>query len=296
MVSKNTANEFIDGLIAGDKDALNEVSSRAWRILIREWRLKRVITNREQDDILSAALVDLLTAIQRGRACNDSDLQRIIRRTVVREARKAYQLNIRDHRGVEKAETRPRRMQSLRDVPFVELEDKHHVHELELFYKENKSEEAKAYSEIDLLVVDDELIRFFSKHPQKMYQLEPRKFEELVAAILKDLGYSIELTAHSADGGVDIFATQKSKIGEVLLIVDCKRYAAVNHVGVEIVRALYGICEQLRASMAMVATTSFFTRPAQEFQRTASHRLSLKDYNDLVSWLADYKPSNTLKT
>ena len=66
MVSKKTLpSKSIDGLIAGDKEALNEVSSRAWGILIREWRLKRTITNREQNEILSSALVDLLTAIQR---------------------------------------------------------------------------------------------------------------------------------------------------------------------------------------------------------------------------------------
>src|SRR5205085_7140045 len=126
----------------------------------------------------------------------------------------------------------------------------------------------------------DALIHYFKNHPDEMYKLNPRRFEELVAALLKDLGYSVELTAQSADGGVDIFATQKSGIGEVLLIVDCKRYAPANHVGVEIVRALYGIGEQLRATMAMIATTSFFTKPAQAFQRTVSHRLSLKDYSD----------------
>ena len=40
--------------------------------------------------------------------------------------------------------------------------------------------------------------------------------------------------------------------------------------------------------MAMIATTSFFTRPALEFQRSVQHRLSLKDYNDLNIWLRNY--------
>jgi hypothetical protein len=38
----------------------------------------------------------------------------------------------------------------------------------------------------------------------------------------------------------------------------------------------------------MIATTSFFTRPALEFQRSVQHRLSLKDYNDLNIWLRNY--------
>lgn len=109
-----------------------------------------------------------------------------------------------------------------------------------------------------------------------------------MAAILKDMGYSVELTAKGADGGIDIIATQKSRIGELLLIVDCKRYLPHKHVGVGVVRSLYGIGQQLRAFMAMLATTSFFTKPAKEFQATVKHQLSLKDYNDLLIWLHNY--------
>jgi HJR/Mrr/RecB family endonuclease len=159
---------------------------------------------------------------------------------------------------------------------------------VEVLYEEDKTPETAAQSTADLIIVDDEMIRYFKSHPKEMYSLDPRRFEELVAAILKDLGYSVELTALGADGGVDIFATQKSGIGELLVIVDCKRYAPDKHVGVGIVRALYGISEQIRANMALLATTSFFTQPAKEFQRAVKNRLSLKDYNDLVSWLDSY--------
>ena len=102
------------------------------------------------------------------------------------------------------------------------------------------------------------------------------------------IGYSVELTPKGADGGVDIFATQKSGIGELLLIVDCKRYDSEKHVGVGMVRSLYGVAEQMGATKAMVATTSFFTRPAKEFQDKIKYRLALKDYNDLISWLEHY--------
>jgi restriction system protein len=158
----------------------------------------------------------------------------------------------------------------------------------DLIYRDEKKPKAQSQSKDDIIIVDDQMIQYFTKHPEDLYNLNPRRFEELVAAILKDLGYSVELTAQSADGGVDIFATQKSGVGEVLIVVDCKRYARNNHVGVGIARSLFGIGEQTRATMAMVATTSFFTRAAKEFQRSVRHRLSLKDYNDLLSWLSNY--------
>jgi hypothetical protein len=44
---------------------------------------------------------------------------------------------------------------------------------------------------LPILVIDvnKELKRYLAKHPQKLYDLSPRKFEELVADILKDFGF-----------------------------------------------------------------------------------------------------------
>jgi restriction system protein len=157
-----------------------------------------------------------------------------------------------------------------------------------LLYQDSKTAKEEARARIDLVTVDSELITYFKRNPERMYQLDPNKFEELVAALLKDLGYDIELTKPGPDGGIDIIATQKTGVGEMLLLVDCKRYAPRRPVGVGIVRALFGITEQLRASMGLLATTSFFTKPAREFQKTVRHRISLKDYSDLIGWLNLY--------
>jgi restriction system protein len=125
--------------------------------------------------------------------------------------------------------------------------------------------------------------------PEKMRDLSPRRFEELVASLLEDLGYDVELTSRGADGGVDIFASQKNELGEALVIADCKRYSPETRVGVGIVRALYGLSESFRATKALLATTSFFTRPALAFEAQVPYRLGLKDYDALVKWIGGYK-------
>jgi DNA-binding response OmpR family regulator len=158
----------------------------------------------------------------------------------------------------------------------------------ELIYRDKKEASQIAKTKSDLITVDDKLIEYFQEHPEKMYELEPRKFEELIAVLLKDMGYTIELTRNTADGGVDIFAIQKTGIGESLLIVDCKRYAPHKHVGVSIVRSLYGVAEQKTATMGLIATTSYFTKQAREFQETVRHRMTLKDFDGVVEWLKNY--------
>ncbi len=54
-------------------------------------------------------------------------------------------------------------------------------------------------------------------------------------------------------------------------------------------RALYGLTEHFRATKAVLATTSFFTRPALAFEAQVPYRLELQDYNALVEWLGRSK-------
>lgn len=42
--------------------------------------------------------------------------------------------------------------------------------------------------------INTELKRYLNKHPEKLYDLSPRKFEELIASILEDLCFEVELT------------------------------------------------------------------------------------------------------
>ena len=52
--------------------------------------------------------------------------------------------------------------------------------------------------------------KFLKKYSEKLYDIDPRKFEELVASILEDLRFSIELTQATRDGGWDIIANVKN--------------------------------------------------------------------------------------
>lgn len=75
--------------------------------------------------------------------------------------------------------------------------------------------------------------------PRSFFDLTGREFEECVAGIFRVLGFKVELTPQSRDGGVDLVARQVDVVGvETSLYVQCKNHAAP--VGVETVRALLG--------------------------------------------------------
>ncbi len=144
--------------------------------------------------------------------------------------------------------------------------------------------------------VNDELLAYLAKHPQLMYELSSRKFEELVARLFSDHGFEVALTQASRDGGFDILAKLHNPATSFVALVECKKYSPENRVGVEIVRGLYGVTEMKGANQGLVVTSSFFTRGAIEEKARIGSRMELKDYNALTSWLGTYVENTNANT
>lgn len=139
--------------------------------------------------------------------------------------------------------------------------------------------------------VNAEFMAYVKSHPHSMCDVHPRRFEELIAELLASFGWQVELTSQTRDGGYDIFAIQPATAGvETPWIVECKRFRPDRPVGIDIVRALYGVKTDLRVGMAMVATTSRFSESVHSF-KTSRYDLALRDYEGIVEWLNDYRPS-----
>jgi DNA-directed RNA polymerase specialized sigma24 family protein/HJR/Mrr/RecB family endonuclease len=153
-----------------------------------------------------------------------------------------------------------------------------------------KAEESKSSEVInaELETINSELVRYLAKHPEQIYQLQPRNFEVLVAHLLIDMGYDVELTPPARDGGRDILAVLKVPAGKILTIVECKRYAPDHRVGVDIVERFLFTVERDKASFGLIASTSSFTEGARALERQFRWRLGLRDFNVLKAWLDKY--------
>lgn len=137
--------------------------------------------------------------------------------------------------------------------------------------------------------INEELKKYLSKHPEKLYDLSPRKFEELIAEILSDFGFDVELTPATRDGGKDIYAYIKNQVCSFLVFVECKKWTPSQHVGIEVVQRLYGVQQINKANKSMVVTTSYFTNPAIEESKRYESLMSLHDYDGLKTWLKRYE-------
>lgn len=126
------------------------------------------------------------------------------------------------------------------------------------------------------------------KQPNDLHKLTPRDFEKLLAELLIDMGWEVELTKQTRDGGTDILAYLNTEIGRLLCLVEAKHYRPDRKIGVDLVRTLYGTLCDAQANSAMLVTSSTFTSDAREFQQKHQYQLTLRDYADVVSWISKY--------
>lgn len=143
--------------------------------------------------------------------------------------------------------------------------------------------------QIDFSKISEELTAYLLKKPAAMHSISPRKFEELVAYIMEKHGYEVTLTQQSKDGGIDIFAIKNDGFGNILTIVDCKKYSVTNPVGIAAVRGMYGTLQIESASHGIIATTSRFTADAYNLAQEYRYQLSLKEHADILKWIQHTK-------
>src|SRR5436190_20324303 len=134
--------------------------------------------------------------------------------------------------------------------------------------------------------------------PKQLRELAPPLFEAVVAELLAGFGWEVSVTPATRDGGYDILGLTTDGSGlKTSWIVECKRYAFDNKVGVQVARQIVGVKSHIGVPNAVLVTTSSFTADVHEIS-SARHDLSLVDFDLLTQWLRKYSeptgPSHTV--
>jgi len=134
----------------------------------------------------------------------------------------------------------------------------------------------------------DELGTFLRNHYRAVLSLSPRRLELLVADAFKNLGFEVEVTRPTHDGGRDLVLLSS---GAEQAIVEIKRYRA--NVGVDLVRQLRGVQLREGTGKAVLVTTGRFTSTARkeaaaEIPHRMGFEMELMDADDLLRLLSVY--------
>jgi restriction system protein len=136
----------------------------------------------------------------------------------------------------------------------------------------------------------DAIIRIIGHNPEEIYNIDPRKFEELIAGAYERTGLYDEviLTPASADDGRDIIAT-KHGIGSIQIYDQVKRYRISRPVTANDIRAIVGVLTiDSNVSKGIITTTSTFAPTLldnENVRRLVPYRLELRPRDVLLPWL-----------
>jgi restriction system protein len=110
------------------------------------------------------------------------------------------------------------------------------------------------------------------------------EFEQLAVTLLRNLGFTAEMTKATGDGGIDIEAVLDRPLVGGRYLIQCKRFAPDTLVGSPTVREFYGaLVADRRAVKGILITTSSFSAQAREF--AANLPIELIDGHALVNLL-----------
>lgn len=140
------------------------------------------------------------------------------------------------------------------------------------------------------------ILQEISRNPDFIYQIDPRKWEEMIAASYDHEGFDeVILTHRSGDLGRDVIAIKKG-FGSLKFVEQVKAYKPTHIVTADEVRALLGVLQaEHDATKAIFTTTSSFAPRLKDdrlIKPFLPYRLELVDKEGLIERLTiAYKDS-----
>lgn len=130
------------------------------------------------------------------------------------------------------------------------------------------------------------LLRELQRDSTALDNLTWRQFERLIATLLQNDGYEVELMQGSKDGGVDVVAVKDLGVnGYFKALWQAKKKGLRNKVGISVVRELADTRHEFGASKGIIVTSSYFTGGALRRIERDKYLLGKVDRDDLDAWI-----------
>lgn len=134
---------------------------------------------------------------------------------------------------------------------------------MSLLFKTEKANEVEDMYSLHNDKVDEYIQEQYATASEDINSLTGVEFEELCRRLMENMGFSVETTKASGDGGIDLIAYNSQPLLSGKYIIQCKRY--IGSVGEPVIRDLYGVVTSERANKGILMTSGVFTKQAQIF-------------------------------
>lgn len=117
---------------------------------------------------------------------------------------------------------------------------------------------------ITVAPINDEVLCYLKENPEEWFNLDGTQFQMVMQEIYSRLGYHVERTKLTRDGGKDLIIRKHELIGDFVYYVECKKYAPNRPIGVGIVREFKCMIDLDKVNGGIIATTSRFSKDARD--------------------------------
>ena len=166
--------------------------------------------------------------------------------------------------------------------------------QLPLGFELTRDDVLRCPAHVELVEITPQLVKLLAREPQRLYDLQPEKFENLICDRLDRMGYGLERVGSSTyhkDGGVDIVAWPRASPLPFLVAVQVKHTRCFERrIGPGPVRDLLGAIELHRFNAGLLVTNTSFTPDAEWIAQRRALLMRLRDFHDLTRWLRDEYP------
>jgi restriction system protein len=133
---------------------------------------------------------------------------------------------------------------------------------------------------------------------EKLFEISPLKFEELVLDLIKAIGYGktggIQHTGGSGDFGIDGIV-DLDRLGLDKIYLQAKRYKSDNKISSAEIQKFFGALKGRQASKGIFLTTSSYHNSAKEYAKSVSDTLVLLDGNDIAKLMIEAEVGISIK-
>lgn len=139
-------------------------------------------------------------------------------------------------------------------------------------------------------MVSDKLVKIILGNPEELEKIEWRQMERLIADILDEIGYKVELTSGSNDGGKDIIFRCKNTHNNKSYIIEIKHWASRQKVGYSYIRKFLNvIINEEREKGLFLSTYGFCDNAFETFTEFEMEKLEYAEKEKIIKLCGMYR-------
>ena len=166
--------------------------------------------------------------------------------------------------------------------------------QLPLGFELTRNDFLRCPAHVELVDLTPQLVKLLASKPERLRDLNPEVFENLICDRLDRMGYGLERVGSSTyqkDGGIDIIAWPRTSPFPFVVAVQAKHTIRPEHkIGPAPVRELLGAVQLHGFNAGLLVTNTSFTPDAKWVAKRRTLLMRLRDFDDLARWLRDEYP------